>query len=77
MKKLSIDYFEDGFARCEDLGTEIMCNIKKERIPKGAKEGDVLVICDDGTIFIDKEETKARRKRIVELQNEVFHKNKK
>ena len=76
MKKVSIDYFEDKFARCEDLDTETMCNIERKNVPKKAKEGDILVICDDEKIFIDKKETRSRRKKMTELQNEVFYKNK-
>lgn len=76
MKKVSIDQFEGDFVRCEDLNTEVMCNIEKKRIPQKAREGDILNISDDGKIFIDENETKLRRKKMSQLQGEIFHNNK-
>ena len=39
---LVIDRFEGDFAVCEDANKNIV-NIKREIVPKEAKEGDILV----------------------------------
>lgn len=72
MRTLIIDRFENTYALCED-GERRMFAIEKNELPKGAKEGDVLRISDDGTIAVDQEETDRRRGKIKKLQNNVFH----
>lgn len=59
-----IDRFEDGFAVLELEGGK-MVNVPIEIIPKGAKEGDVVLI------EIDKTKTTERQKRIKELFDEL------
>ena len=71
MRKLSIDRFEGNYAICED-GERKMFAIELGELPKGAKEGDILVISDEGEITVDAEETKHRREKIKKLQNSVW-----
>jgi hypothetical protein len=55
-----IDRFEGDFAVCEKPGRTMM-NIPRNKLPAGAKEGDVLII--EGTsIRIDAAETAKRQK---------------
>ncbi|MBC8062336.1 MAG: DUF3006 domain-containing protein [Clostridiaceae bacterium] len=68
--KLVIDRFEGAFAVCEKEDVT-MIDIKRERLPKTAKEGDVLDICRD-IITIDIEETKKRRERIEALTKDLW-----
>ena len=44
--KVTIDRFEGEFAVCEKPD-RTMINIEKEKLPVGAKEGDILVIEGD------------------------------
>ncbi|MCX7883510.1 MAG: DUF3006 domain-containing protein [Caloramator sp.] len=53
--KAVIDRFEGDFAIAVTLSGEIF-DIKIENLPKGIKEGDVIII-SDGKIYIDKDET--------------------
>lgn len=73
MRMLSIDRFEAQYAICEDNDKRAFA-IAISEIPKGAKEGDVIRISDDGDITIDKEETDRRRKKIIAMQNSLWKK---
>lgn len=54
-----IDRFEEGYAVVlTDEGE--MFNISREKLPEGAREGDVLIL--DGTIRVDSKETEKRRR---------------
>jgi len=68
--KVIIDRFEGNYAVCEkeDRG---MLNIEKSKLPRQAKEGDVLVIIGNN-IAIDTLETLARKKRIEELTKDLW-----
>ncbi|MDD5953078.1 MAG: DUF3006 domain-containing protein [Oscillospiraceae bacterium] len=79
-KTMSIDRFEGGYAICEPL-TDGKPKKKKEQhyygiditeLPQGAKEGDVLVIGDDGTLTLDEAATKSRREKLQKLQKSVW-----
>ena len=60
---LSVDSIEDGYATCEDDNRDKWeINIKK--LPNGIKEGDVVLIKDDGKILIDDKE-----KNVIEWNN--------
>lgn len=51
-----IDRFEGGFAVCEKED-RTMINIEKSRLPSGVKEGDSLIINDEGIfIFIPRDQ---------------------
>lgn len=69
--KVVIDRFEGSFAVCEKEDRTIL-NIKKEYIPEGAKEGDVLDIQGD-KISIDTKETEKRKKEIEELAKDLWN----
>ena len=84
MRTLIIDRFEGAYAICEEqtTGKENAKSKKKkdlryfgilrEEVPKEAKEGDVLVIDDEGNLKIDAAATKARRKKIRQMEEKVF-----
>lgn len=65
-----IDRFEGMFAvlEMEDKST---VNIKRDAVPHGAKEGDVLSI-DGGKIIIDMEETVKRRSEAEKMMDEMW-----
>lgn len=68
--KVVIDRFEGDYAVCEKENRE-MIDIKKDILPKEAKENDVLDIEGD-KILIDIEETKKRKKDIEELTKDLW-----
>ena len=73
--KVSIDRFEGIYAICEDDKCRLYA-IDKGELPKGAKEGSVIELSDDGNIVIDEQATKLRRERIKKLQDKLFRRNK-
>lgn len=68
--KVIIDRFEGNYAVCEKDNRE-MLDIDRNKLPAGAKEGDVLIIAGD-SIKIDKEETEKRKKEIDELTKDLW-----
>lgn len=69
--KIIIDRFEGDYVVCEQPdGT--MIDIKKERLPKESKEGDVLNYTDD-KITMDSNETKQRSERIKNLMDSLWN----
>ena len=70
MKKVSVVSIFENIAVCEDFFGKII-NIELCKLPKKVKEGDILILSPK-KVIIDKEYTKKRRKKIVQLQNEVF-----
>jgi len=68
--KVIIDRFEGDYAVCEKENHE-MIDIRKDSIPKEAKEGDVLNI-DEDKITIDVFETEKRKKRIYKLAKDLW-----
>ncbi len=71
MKQLVIDRFEGKYAICEDKEARYFA-IEIQELPKGAKEGHVLSISEEGVLSLDLEETQRRRKRISDKQNRLF-----
>jgi hypothetical protein len=67
---VTIDRFEGDYAVCEKPDRK-MINIKKDRLPEAAKEGDVLVI-DGESIKVDSEETARRKKNAEKLMNDLW-----
>lgn len=67
---LIIDRFEDEYAVCEDENKKIL-NINKSKIPKQAKEGDIIIY-RDGKYILDKEKTLNRKKYIEELTKDLW-----
>lgn len=68
--KVVIDRFEGEFAICEKDDFNMM-EIPKYRIPKDAKEGDVLEIIDN-FIKLDIEETKKRKLELEKLMENLW-----
>lgn len=68
--KYIIDRFEENIAICEnEVG--IIIQFKRERLPKEASEGDVIILQNE--IFsIDKAETKKRKIEIEALMKELW-----
>lgn len=66
----TIDRFEEGFAVVE-LENREMINIKRDGIPREAKEGDVLDL-DGENISINHEETERRKKEIEKMMEDLF-----
>lgn len=58
--RVIIDRFEGDFAVCEKED-RTMLNIKRNKLPANAKEGDVLIIEGD-SIKIDATETEKKKK---------------
>lgn len=68
--ELIIDRFEDEYAICEDKDKKIL-NINKSKIPKQAKEGDIIIY-REGKYILDKEKTLNRKKYIEELTKDLW-----
>ena len=68
--ELIIDRFEAEYAVCEDENKKIL-NINKSKIPKQAKEGDIIIY-RNGTYILDKEKTLNRKKYIEELTKDLW-----
>lgn len=68
--ELIIDRFEDEYAVCEDENKKIL-NINKSKIPKQAKEGEIIIY-RNGTYILDKEKTLNRKKYIEELTKDLW-----
>lgn len=65
--RVIIDRFEKDFAVCEKEDMT-MIDISRSRLPKEAKEGDILIVEEDN-IQIDVEATKVRREELERLFN--------
>lgn len=68
--KVTIDRFEGEFAVCEKAD-RTMINIKNNKIPAEAKEGDVLIIEGDN-IWIDINGSANRINNIEDLMNDLW-----
>jgi hypothetical protein len=68
--KVTIDRFEGDFAVCEKAD-RTMINIKKDKFPGDAKEGDVLIIEGDH-IKIDSAGTAEKAKAIKSLMDKLW-----
>ena len=68
--RVIIDRFEGDYAVCEKEDRTMM-DIKRIKLPSGAKEGDVLR-SDNGMITLDKDETEKRRREIEKLTEDLW-----
>ncbi|GAA0120801.1 MAG: DUF3006 domain-containing protein [Clostridium argentinense] len=68
--KLIIDRFEGEFAVCENEEGK-MINISRNKLPKEAKEGDVIII-EKEKVYIDVEETERLKREIEELVKDIW-----
>lgn len=65
-----VDRFEGNYAVCEKSNRE-MIDIHKDKLPKGVREGDVLIISGE-KITINPKKKKAREERIKNLMNDLW-----
>ncbi|MDF2503436.1 DUF3006 domain-containing protein [Clostridium sp.] len=68
--KVVVDRFEGKYAVCEK-NDRTMVNIKRSKLPKELKEGDVLQI-EGEIISIDLAETLKRKAEIKELTKDIW-----
>ncbi len=72
MIKVTIDRFEGDLAVCEKAD-RTMLNIPRNEIPPEAREGDILIIEDNG-IKLDIAGTKARKREISDRMKKLWRK---
>jgi len=68
--KVTLDRFEGDFAVCEKAD-RTMINIKKDKLPGDAKEGDILIIEGDH-IKTDLDDTLNQKKAIKGLMDKLW-----
>ena len=68
--KATVDRFEGEWAVCEKPDRTMM-NIEKNKLPAGAKEGDIIIIEND-SIEVDSGETVKRKKDIQKLMDDIW-----
>ena len=68
--RLIIDRFEGEYVMCEKENREII-SVKRSKLPAGVREGDVLRL-DGEYIKLDAAETKARKRTIEKLAEELW-----
>ena len=72
MMKYSVERIEENVALCEDdLGKTV--KLRLDELPKGTREGDIIVRTENG-YTIDSDETSVRRKKMAEMQKKLFNK---
>ena len=70
MKKFTIDRIEETKAVLECENGDIV-SLDITSLPKKIREGDVLYF-EEGSCFLNKDETEQRRKRIENLMSSLF-----
>jgi hypothetical protein len=70
--KVTIDRFEGDYAVCEKPD-RTMINIKQDKLPSEAKEGDILIVEGD-SIKIDAGGSAKRKKVIQNLMDQLWDK---
>lgn len=65
-----IDRFEEDYVVCEGPD-KTMTDYKRSLFPSQIKVGDLVEICDNKVVFLEKE-TKKRREEISALMNELW-----
>ena len=68
--KVILDRFEGDFAVCEKKD-RTMLNVKRDKLPPEAKEGDILNINDD-IITVDPAATNKRKNTVNKLFADLF-----
>lgn len=74
MEILTIDRFEGDIAVCEREDCS-MTDVPLDRLSKGVRVGNVLVVADDGTIKIDAQEELRRKREVFRVFDSLFKKN--
>lgn len=68
--KVIIDRIEGNIAVCEkEDGSFVDIDVKE--LPADAKQGDVVTI-ENGTSYVDKEETSERKKNIEDIMKDMW-----
>ena len=70
--KYSIDRIEEKIAICEDDNGNIL-KLTLDELPQNIHEGDIIERTENGFV-IDTGETQIRRKKMTELQRNIFKK---
>lgn len=70
MLRMVIDRFEGNTAIVEIDG-EIE-NYFRSELPPDAKEGDVIIVTDEGNVYIDIEETNALKSKARKIMNRLW-----
>ena len=65
-----VDRFEGDYAVCEKED-RTMTNIERRRLPKGVREGDVLVVEGD-TVRVDQNGTSRRQREVKKLMDDLW-----
>jgi hypothetical protein len=68
--RVVVDRIEGKYAVCEKED-RTMINIEKERLPRGVKDGDVLLIEGD-SITIDRSSTDRRKQDVKKLMDDLW-----
>lgn len=68
-----VDRIEEGIAVLEDDNLNRR-EVPEKLLPPGTEDGSVLRLKEDGSFALDKEETDRRRKRLFNLQQNLFKK---
>ena len=75
MMKYSVERIEENIALCEDdLGKTV--KLRLDELPENIREGEIIVRTENG-YTIDSDETSARRKKMAEMQRNIFGKKRK
>ena len=73
--KYSIDRIEENIALCEDDDGNVL-KLNVDELPQEIREGDIIEKTENGFV-IDADETQLRRKKMAELQRNIFGKKSK
>lgn len=74
MKRLVIEFIENGIAKCEQEDGSFV-TVDTALLPDGAKSGDILHF-DGKKYVISDEETQSKKKDMLSLQARLFGKKK-
>lgn len=70
MKRFTVDRIEEEKAVLECENGDCV-NLEVKSLPKNIKEGDILYF-EEGSYFLDADETEKRRQRIKSLMDSLF-----
>lgn len=70
--RYSVERIEENIVVCEADDGNIL-KLKLDELPRGTREGDIIEKRENGFI-IDADETKLRRKKMAEMQRNIFGK---
>lgn len=73
--KYSIDRIEENIVICEDDDSNVL-KLRLDELPQNVHEGDIIEQTENGFV-IDAGETQIRRKKMAELQRNIFRKKSK